>query len=59
MDPDNMEYQRAMDLIQNGGAAYRTQAEDFGGFHMRGNLWSWCLCLFAQFFCCRGRFFCC
>ena len=59
MDPSNMEYMRAMELIQQGGAAYRTQAQEFGGFNMRSNWWSWCLCLFAQLFCCRGRIFCC
>lgn len=59
MDPGNAEYLRTMEYIQNGGAAYRRQAQNFGGYRMGGSLWSWCLCLFAQFFCCRGRIFCC
>lgn len=59
MEPDNPEYLRALDLIQNGGAAYRRQAEGFGGYRVGSNLWSWCLCLCAQLFCCRGRIFCC
>ncbi len=59
MEPDNREYLRTLELIQNGGAAYRQQAQGFGGYHMSGNLWSWCLCLLAQMFCCRGRIFCC
>ena len=59
MDPGNPEYMRALDMIQSGGAAYRRQASNFGGYRMGGNLWSWCLCLLAQLFCCRGRIFCC
>lgn len=59
MEPNNPEYLRALEDIQNGGAAYRRQAQGFGGYRMGGSLWSWCLCLFAQMFCCRGGFFCC
>jgi molecular chaperone DnaJ len=59
MEPDNAQYLQALEEIQNGGAAYRRQAQSFGGYPLQGNLWSWCLCLFAQLFCCRGRFFCC
>lgn len=59
MDPGNAEYLRTLEYIQNGGTAYRRQAQEFGGYRMGGNLWSWCLCLCAQLFCCRGRFFCC
>ena len=59
MEPDNPEYLRTLEYIQNGGAAYRRQAQGFGGYRMGGNLWSWCLCLCAQMFCCRGRIFCC
>ena len=53
MEPDNQEYLHTLDLIQNGGAAYRKQAGNFRGFDMRGGLWQLCLCWFAQFFCCR------
>ena len=59
MEPDNMEYLHVLEQLQNGGSAYRTQAENFGGFHVRGGMWQWCLCLFAQFFCFRGGIFCC
>ena len=59
MEPDNAEYLQTLEMIQNGGAAYRRQAQGFGGYRMGGNLWTWCLCLFAQLFCCRGRIFCC
>ena len=59
MEPDNQEYLQTLDYIQNGGAAYRQQAEGFGGFRMNSNFCSWCLCLFAQLFCCRGRILCC
>ena len=63
MEPDNYEYQRALDQIEHGGAAYRQQAGNFQGFEMRGNpCANLCLCYFAQMFCCgRGypMFFCC
>jgi len=53
MDPDNAQYLQTLELIQNGGAAYRRQAGSFRGFDMHGSLWQLCLCWFAQFFCCR------
>ena len=53
MEPDNPEYLQTLELIQNGGAAYRRQAGNFRGFDMRGGLWQICLCWFCQFFCCR------
>ena len=59
MEPTNMEYLHALEQIENGGTAYRQQAGDFRGFRMDGNFWSWCLCLFLQFCCCRGRICCC
>lgn len=59
MEPDNQEYLRVLDRIQNGGSTYRQQASTFGGYRMGGNLWSWCLCLCVQLFCCRGRILCC
>lgn len=59
-DPDNMEYLQTLEDIQNGGAAYRRQAGSFRGFSSVGNAFMpLCLCYFLQFFCCRGRFFCC
>jgi len=59
MEPDNPEYLRTLEYIQSGGTAYQRQAQSFGGYRMGGNLWSWCLCLLVQMFCCRGRIFCC
>ena len=46
MEPDNIEYLRTLELIQQGGATSRRQAGNFGGFRMRGNpcgnlLWCW------------------
>jgi molecular chaperone DnaJ len=54
MEPDNMEYMRTLEAIQSGGAAYRRQAENYGGFVIRGNpcsnlLWCWLMNL-----CCCG-----
>ena len=61
MEPDNMEYLRTLEILENGGADYRRRAGSFRGFQMRGNpCLSICLCYFLQLFCCRGRFyFCC
>ena len=60
MEPDNMEYIRVLNQIENGGFAYRQQAGDFRGYNMRGMpCSSMCLCYLAQLFCCNGRFFCC
>ncbi len=62
MDPDNAEYQNALNEIENGGAAYRRQAGNFRGFTMGGSPCAGlCLCYLAQMFCCNGRgmFFCC
>ena len=54
MEPDNMEYLRALDIIENGGSAYRRQAEDYGGFTMRSGLCSNpCLFFLAQILCWR------
>lgn len=55
MDPNNPEYRYVLQQIENGGAAYRQHAGDFRGFNYGGGLWSWCLCLFLQMFCCRCR----
>lgn len=59
MEPDNQEYLRVLDEIENGGAGYRQQAGSFRGFHMHADpCSSLCFCYLAQLFCCRG-FFCC
>lgn len=62
MEPDNMEYMAALNQIEHGGAAYRSQAGNFRGFSFGGDpCASLCLCYFLQMFCCggRGMFFCC
>ena len=60
MEPDNAEYLRTLDAIENGGSAYRQQAGSFRGFQMRTDpCSSLCFCYLAQLFCCRGTFFCC
>lgn len=60
MEPDNYEYLQALNEIENGGAAYRRQAGNFGGFTMHSNPFlSLCLCYLCNIFCCGGRFFFC
>ena len=60
MEPNNFLYLRTLEQIENGGTAYRRQAETYRGYTFRGNpLLSMCLCYALQFFCCRGRIFCC
>lgn len=61
MEPDNMEYQRALNRIEHGGAAYRQQAGNFQGFSMGGDpCTNLCLCYLCNLFCCGGRgWFCC
>lgn len=58
MEPDNPTYLQALQRIQNGGAGYRRQAENYGGFEMRGTPCNLCWCWLFQLCCCRG-FFCC
>ena len=60
-EPDNYEYLQVLEQIENGGAAYRRQAGNFGGFTMRTSpCFSLCLCYLCNLFCCGGRgfFFC-
>ena len=61
MEPGNLEYQRVLDHIENGGAAYRQQAGNFRGFTMGGDpCTNLCLCYLVNIFCCGGRgMFCC
>lgn len=59
MEPDNMEYLRTLEEIQQGGAVYRRQAGNYRGYEMRGNpcsnlLWCWLMNL-----CCCGPGPCC
>ena len=59
MEPDNMQYLNTLDSIENGGATYRRQAGNFGGFTMGAMpCGSLCLCYLFQLFCCRGIFCC-
>ena len=61
MDPDNPEYLAALDRIEHGGAAYRTQAGNFRGFSMGFDpCTNMCLCYLVNLFCCGGNgIFCC
>ncbi len=63
MEPANQEYLWTLEQIEQGGTAYRRQADTFRGFTFGGspctNLF---LCFLANIFCCGGRmplFFCC
>lgn len=58
MEPDNTEYMRLLDRMENRSTTYRRQAGSFRGFTMRGDpCTNLCLCYFLQLICCRGR--CC
>ena len=62
MEPDNQEYLHALNMMENGGAAYRQQAGTFRGFTMGGDpCTNLCMCYLFNLFCCRGPgfFFCC
>ena len=58
MDPGNPTYLHTLEMIENGGAAYRQQAGSFRGINLRGGLWSLCLCYALQCLCCRGIYCC-
>ena len=61
MEPDNLQYLRVLQQIEQGGVHYRQQAGDFKGFEMRGNpCMSYFLCWLCNIFCFGGRccFFC-
>ena len=56
MEPDNYEYLSALERMENGGSAYRTQAGNFRGFSMGGDpCTSFLICWFVNLFCCGGR----
>ena len=62
MEPDNPEYLRILDQMENGGAAYRRTAGGFRGFTMGADpCMNLCLCWLFNLFCCggRGMFLCC
>ena len=53
MEPDNMEYLRTLEAIENGGAAYRRQAGNYRGFRMRYDpCSSFLLCWLGNLCCC-------
>lgn len=59
MEPDNAVYLRTLEIIENGGSAYRTQAGNTRGFTVGGSpCSSLCMCYLMQLFCCRGIFCC-
>lgn len=62
MEPDNQEYLWALQQLEHGGSAYRSQAGNFRGFSFGGSpCANLCLCYLMQLMCC-GRvpfFFCC
>ncbi len=54
MEPQNPEYLRMLDLLEN-GYAYRTQASGYRGFGMRVSpCATLCLCCLINRFCCNG-----
>lgn len=54
MEPDNLEYLRILDYIENGGFVYRQNAGSYRGFTIHGSpCSSLAMCWFAQIFCCR------
>ena len=60
MEPDNQEYLRALDAIEHGTAAYRSQTENYGGFSMGASpCANLCLCYLCNFCCWPRGFFCC
>lgn len=62
MEPDNQDYLRTLSFMENGGAAYRQQANTFRGFTFGGDpCTNLCLCYLFNIFCCGGRgfFLCC
>ena len=53
MEPDNDQYLRTLNMIENGGAAYRENAGGYRGFTMVGNPCAGlAMCLCMRFFCC-------
>ena len=60
MEPDNMEYLRVLDIIEEGGKAYQEQAGNYRGFSMGGDpCTNLCMCYLCNIFCCPRGFFCC
>ncbi len=59
MDPDNPEYLKVLNMIENGGIHYTSTAGGFRGFATKGSpCMSLCLCYGMQMFFCRGIWCC-
>ena len=60
MEPDNPLYLQTLRQMQQGGQAYREEAEHYRGFSMRGSPCA-TLCLYnlLSLFCCGRPFICC
>ncbi len=61
MEPDNPNYLRALDYLENGGTVYREHSGGYGGFEMRGDYCTrLCMCNLLMCCCYGGRcMFCC
>lgn len=56
MEPDNMEYLRTLQAMENGSIHYQKQAENFRGFRMGGTPCLSVLLCWVLNFCCCGRY---
>lgn len=52
MEPDNLQYLRTLEMMENGGAYYRSQAGNFRGFTMYSPCASFLLCWLMNLCCC-------
>ncbi len=59
MEPNNPVYLDTLNRMEHGGDTYRRTAGNYTGFSGSSVCPSLCLCYFAQWLCCPGRFFCC
>lgn len=59
MEPDNQQYLQTLEMIENGGVAYRNTAGGYRGFTMVGSpCMGAAMCYCLQLFCCRGIICC-
>ena len=59
MEPDNMEYLQALNIIENGGSAYEQRAGNYGGFTMGSSLCGNPILFFLAQLCCWYNCGCC
>ena len=60
LEPDNENYRRALELMENGGSIYRQQAQGYRGYTVRTDPCSdFCLCWLLNMCCCGGPGPCC